>query len=315
MHHVSHHISRLWSKVAATGSSLASLGSSSASSPAAAGDSGGASSPPIAAASGSGAREVERQTEAAFLDASTSEWAAVKSGEWRALEPHLLRLESSGTALADVRGEAGETLLHEAYLYRHTHMARSLLEHCPSLIEAAYERDLYRGENVLHMAVAARDITEARFLLALCPELVHGRADGSFFHRGGKAYYGELPLGFAVCTNQPDMVTLLVRESGALISAGDEYGNTAAHMCVVHERLEMYALLEALWERGYGRAPRHARVPLAALRNAEGQTPLVLAAALGKTAVFAALWERSRIVQWKWGNVSCLLYPDRKSVV
>lgn len=309
--HLSAHLSRVWSSLMSSrdGGGGSSSGSLPVSSLHAVSASGLASSASAAAAPSarSGVSDVERQVEAAFADASTCEWAAVKSGQWRALERHLLRLEAAGRRLEDVRGAVGETLLHEAYLYGHKAIAHELLAHCPRLVEAVYEGASYRGENVLHMAVAARDVAEGRFLLARCPELVHGRADGDFFHLGGQAYYGELPLGFAVCTNQPEFVTMLVREAGALISAGDEYGNTAAHLAVWHERLDMYALLEALWDRGYGRAPRHARVPLSAVRNADGQTPLVLAAALGKTAVFAALWERSRLLQWKWGNVNCHL--------
>ena len=94
-----------------------------------------------------------------------------------------------------------------------------------------------------------------------------GFGDGGFFARGASAYYGEYPLGFAVCTNQPAFVRFLVVECYADISAGDSHGNTAAHLCVYHDRLEMYELLEALWDKGYGRPVQHAQTPLAAVRS------------------------------------------------
>jgi hypothetical protein len=71
----------------------------------------------------------------------------------------------------------------------------------------------------------------------------------------------------------------------------------------------MYELLESLWERGYGRPPQHANIPLSAIHNHDGYTPTVLAASLGKTEVFCALWERSRELQWQWGPISCHVYP------
>ena len=94
-------ISRLWTRLAEAAVSAATSPSSPLRASVAGGGGGGGDD---------SAREVERQAEAAFGDASTSEWAAVKSGEWRALEPHLLRLEAEGASLPDVRGEAGETL-------------------------------------------------------------------------------------------------------------------------------------------------------------------------------------------------------------
>lgn len=49
--------------------------------------------------------------------------------------------------------------------------------------------------------------------------------------------------------------------------------------------VQMYELLEDLWNKGYGRPAQHANMPLSAIRNAEGQTPLVYAAALGHVSL------------------------------
>ena len=81
--------------------------------------------------------------------------------------------------------------------------------------------------------------------------------------------------------------------------------------CVFHDRLDMYDLLEELWERGYGRPACQAAIPLAAVHNKDGYTPLVLATALGKadSKCFERLWERTRETQWSWGSISCHVFP------
>ena len=79
--------------------------------------------------------------------------------------------------------------------------------------------------------------------------------------------------------------------------------------CVFHDRLDMYDLLEELWERGYGRPLSQASIPLSAVHNKDGYTPLVLAAALGKTSAFCRLWDRTRETQWSWGSISCHVFP------
>lgn len=48
-------------------------------------------------------------------------------------------------------------------------------------------------------------------------------------------YFGEYPLSFAVCMNQPDLFRLLVAQK-ANLNAQDTNGNTALHLCVIHEK-------------------------------------------------------------------------------
>jgi hypothetical protein len=43
--------------------------------------------------------------------------------------------------------------------------------------------------------------------------------------------------------------------------------------------------------------------------NKDGLTPLTLAAKLGITDMFSFLLNESKIVQWRYGSVSCVLYP------
>ncbi|PIO74163.1 ankyrin repeat protein [Teladorsagia circumcincta] len=56
-------------------------------------------------------------------------------------------------------------------------------------------------------------------------------------------YFGEYPLSFAVCMNQPDLVRLLVAMK-ANLNAQDTNGNTALHLCVIHEKILFNIILE-----------------------------------------------------------------------
>jgi hypothetical protein len=50
-------------------------------------------------------------------------------------------------------------------------------------------------------------------------------------------------------------------------------------------------------------------VPLWKRLNKDGFTPLTLAAKLGVTDMFSFLLDERKIVQWRYGPVSCVLYP------
>jgi hypothetical protein len=236
-------------------------------------------------------------------------WSAVKDADLDEVD-FLLKANEK---LYFVRGPVGETILHLCYLYNspaHKKLARWLLEKQPSLINTVYEAHPYRGENVLHMAIANCDLEEARFIYSICPKLIIGRAIGGFFSIDGSAYYGEYPLGFAVCTNQADAVKFLVVDCGVSLLLQDRNGNTVLHMAVIHERKAMYSLLLDLWEKGYGR-PKYlgTNVAVVDVLNNDGYSPIVLAAALGKVEMFSHAWDRSSETQWSWGAISAKLYP------
>jgi hypothetical protein len=50
-------------------------------------------------------------------------------------------------------------------------------------------------------------------------------------------------------------------------------------------------------------------VPLWKRLNKDGFTPLTLAAKLGVPDMFSFLLDERKIVQWRYGPVSCVLYP------
>lgn len=130
-----------------------------------------------------------------------------------------------------------------------------------------------------------RDWRSIRYLVSRAPALLHQRATGDFFRRsnflekgGGTCYYGELPLLFAACTNQPDVVRFFVEECAADLYATDSHGNTVLHLMVVHNLPEMYDVCEALWvSHVRDRVDiRRGRDELRLVRNREGLTPLTV---------------------------------------
>jgi len=50
-------------------------------------------------------------------------------------------------------------------------------------------------------------------------------------------------------------------------------------------------------------------IPLWKRLNKDSLTPLTLAAKLGVTDMFSFLLDERKIVQWRYGPVSCVLYP------
>ncbi|KAK6021089.1 ankyrin repeat protein, partial [Ostertagia ostertagi] len=114
-------------------------------------------------------------------------------------------------------------------------------------------------------------------------------------------YFGEYPLSFAVCMNQPDLVRLLVAMK-ANLNAQDTNGNTALHLCVIHEKIEM---MKMALEAG-------ARLNIA---NKQSLTPLTLAAKLAKKRrflLFNIILELEGESVWVYGEANCFSYPLTK---
>ena len=142
------------------------------------------------------------------------------------------------------------------------------------------------------------------------------QATGNFFQRDGElspgqptpCYYGELPLLFAACTNQPDIFRMLL-EMGADLGACDANGNNVLHLCVHHRLRAMYDEVCASWDAAVSSGTiADGAVPLDERPNEDGLTPLVLAAHLGgDSAMFAHLLRRTRRVAWSYGKCCALL--------
>eukprot|EP00300_Choanocystis_sp_HF-7_P009494 c16463_g1_i2.p1 GENE.c16463_g1_i2~~c16463_g1_i2.p1 ORF type:complete len:552 (+),score=120.76 c16463_g1_i2:546-2201(+) len=196
-----------------------------------------------------------------------------------------------------------------ACIYRHTAMACALLKSHPGVCVDSYHLDNgetpFEGENALHIAIVNRDLQLVNALLGQprpYPQIqLKARVTGSFFARGKACYYGETPLSFAVCTNQPKIVAMLVALEAEL-TVKDKYNNTLFHLCVVHDIPEMLDFLTHLMGT-------EAATQLSSTKNDQNLTPLGLAAYNGASRMFAHLMDKSKKVAWTYGPVTCTLYP------
>ena len=256
-------------------------------------------------------------------------WYAVSkgtlAGHWALIRPETLRCRPhhSDVSLdspcdvcrctADVfaRGPVGENVLHLCVLF-HTpetiKMAKYLIQRFgPSLVNAPYQTrkkmnerpGLYEGEVVLHIAIVHKDTDLVRFMLKHGARLdVH--TIGAFFSPG-RVYFGETPLSFAASIGDKDIVRILLdhaEEQGGkkqrwkVMTAVDAFGNTALHMCVTNNQLEMYSFL--VDELGF---PEMAR-------NNAGMTTFTQAAYDGNERAFNFILKRRFSVVWTYGPVT-----------
>lgn len=114
---------------------------------------------------------------------------------------------------------------------------------------------------------------------------------------------GETPLALAACTNQPEIVQLLMENEQTDITSQDSRGNNILHALVtvaedfktqndfVKRMYDMILLRSGKWE-------------LETMRNNDGLTPLQLAAKMGKAEVgLGGRWEggRNAAICQPWG--------------
>mmetsp|Transcript_6305 Transcript_6305/g.19137 ORF Transcript_6305/g.19137 Transcript_6305/m.19137 type:complete len:700 (-) Transcript_6305:222-2321(-) len=248
-------------------------------------------------------QSVESQTEAHRVRGTI--WNAIVDANLTEVQRHVSRDRS----LLLSRGPVGETPLHLACLLNspaHLSIVRYILQVNPALIRDEYQGSEYQGENCLHIAVVNHQLPLVRTLLQQCPDLLRGRATGNFFAPPQPCYYGEYPLFFAACGNQPALFDLLLQH-GAELTAVDSFGNTILHLMVIHGLSGMYTFIceHPLFIKLNAERPG----ALESTPNQEGLTPLTLAAKLGNTDMFTFLLERRRTVQWTYGPVSCMLLP------
>ena len=97
--------------------------------------------------------------------------------------------------------------------------------------------------------------------------------------------------------------------------------NNILHLLVIHKLPKMYTKVKERWiqieaeddelsDDEDSKSTRKKKVvPLWKRLNKDGYTPLTLAAKLGQAEMFSFLLEERKITQWKYGPVSCVLYP------
>jgi len=96
-----------------------------------------------------------------------------------------------------------------------------------------------------------RDLKD--FLFRNRRKLLHQPAIGQFFDKENpehRAYFGELPLSFAVSRNSFEFVKFLVVDCDCWMDKADKHGNTAAHLAVYHDNFPMFLFLWKLWDVG-----------------------------------------------------------------
>ncbi|WIA39861.1 hypothetical protein OEZ86_013308 [Tetradesmus obliquus] len=236
--------------------------------------------------------------QARLMDAAGTAWHAVKCGNLEMITK-LFPVPCNVYA----RGPVGENVMHVAMLlntpstlaitrYLVKLYGRQLVN-CP-IQERKQQHDppgTYEGQTALHIAIVNRDFDMVKFLVQNGAD-IRARAWGTFFRQGGPMYYGEYALSFAACSGQKDIVAYLRRHGAQVNSDCDEFGNTALHMCVIHDQADMYDFLV-----DYCAASE-------AVRNHGGLTPLCLAAQLGKADMLQHIYSRRRRAFYSFGKVT-----------
>ncbi|KAK2110538.1 Transient receptor putative cation channel sub V member 3 [Saguinus oedipus] len=142
------------------------------------------------------------------------------------------------------------------------------------------------GQTALNIAIERRQGDITALLIAAGAD-VNAHAKGAFFnpknqHEG--FYFGETPLALAACTNQPEIVELLMEHERTDIASQDSRGNNILHALVTVA--EDFQTQNDFVKRMYDTILRRSGSwELETTRNNDGLTPLQLAAKMGKAEV------------------------------
>ncbi|KAM5308439.1 transient receptor potential cation channel subfamily V member 3 isoform 2-T2 [Glossophaga mutica] len=225
--------------------------------------------------------------------------------------------------------DTGKTCLMKALLNINPHtkeIVRILLAFADEndildrFINAEYTEEAYEGQTALNIAIERRQGDITALLIAAGAD-VNAHAKGVFFnpkyqHEG--FYFGETPLALAACTNQPEIVQVLMENEQTDITSQDSRGNNILHALVtvaedfktqndfVMHMYDMILLKSGNWE-------------LETMCNNDGLTPLQLAAKLGKAEILKYILSREikekplrslsrKFTDWAYGPMSSSLY-------
>ncbi|OXB53014.1 hypothetical protein ASZ78_002974 [Callipepla squamata] len=187
-------------------------------------------------------------------------------------------------------------------------------------INAAYTEEAYKGQTALNIAIERRQYEITQTLIEKGAD-VNAHAQGIFFnpkHKHEGFYFGETALALAACTNQPDIIQLLMDNTRTNITSQDSRGNNILHALVTVAEdfktqndfvIRMYdMILLKSKDRNLEKA-----------KNKEGLTPLQLAAKTGKLEVLKYILSREirdkpnrslsrKFTDWAYGPVQSSLY-------
>eukprot|EP00062_Callorhinchus_milii_P011681 gi/632957884/ref/XP_007894729.1/ PREDICTED: transient receptor potential cation channel subfamily V member 3 isoform X2 [Callorhinchus milii] len=188
------------------------------------------------------------------------------------------------------------------------------------LINAEYTDREYKGQTALHIAIERRCKTIVQLLVEKGAD-INAKAQGRFFKPKKLKhgfYFGELPLSLAACTNQPDIVTLLMASGRTDVRAQDAWGNCILHalVTVADDSEDNTTFVTEMYDMILMSSQDH---NLEGICNLRGLNPLQLAAKLGKFKIFSHILCREfkdkkhlnlsrKITDWAYGPVSSSLY-------
>ncbi|XP_071989631.1 transient receptor potential cation channel subfamily V member 3-like [Engystomops pustulosus] len=129
---------------------------------------------------------------------------------------------------------------------------------------------------------------------------------------------GQTPLALAACTNQPDIVTLLMDNSKTNIKIQDSYGNTVLHalVTVTMDQEPHNAFIIQMYDKIIRSCKDKA---LESKKNKKGLTSMQLAVTEGKLEILKYILNREikddenrmwswKITDWSYGPVSSIFY-------
>ncbi|NWX60619.1 TRPV3 protein, partial [Promerops cafer] len=187
-------------------------------------------------------------------------------------------------------------------------------------INAAYTEEAYKGQTALNIAIERRQYEITQSLIEKGAD-VNAHAQGVFFnpkHKHEGFYFGETALALAACTNQPDIIELLMDNARTNISSQDSRGNNILHalVTVAEDSKTQNDFVIRMYDMILLRSKDR---NLETTKNKEGLTPLQLAAKTGKLEILKYILSREirekpnrslsrKFTDWAYGPVQSSLY-------
>eukprot|EP01062_Namystynia_karyoxenos_P019464 TRINITY_DN17342_c0_g1_i1.p1 TRINITY_DN17342_c0_g1~~TRINITY_DN17342_c0_g1_i1.p1 ORF type:complete len:1124 (+),score=275.94 TRINITY_DN17342_c0_g1_i1:182-3553(+) len=212
-----------------------------------------------------------------------------------------------------LRDENSATPLHACMLRSKIHpdtraIAMWIIKNHRERAGDEYTSNLFAGENSLHMAIVHRDNELAMTILEARPASILAKAYGTFFCEKNGTNFGETPLHFAVSTNQPALVSAILKVAMEKLGKGrramfdqrDRRRNTLFHLACMHGHADMFKFLVKVASRMQQR-PECVQKGVQHCINEEGETPLLVAARCRGYEVFSVALTAVCQRKWQWG--------------
>uniref|UniRef100_A0A8C0UXT3 Transient receptor potential cation channel subfamily V member 3 n=1 Tax=Cyanistes caeruleus TaxID=156563 RepID=A0A8C0UXT3_CYACU len=186
-------------------------------------------------------------------------------------------------------------------------------------INAAYTEEAYKGQTALNIAIERRQYEITETLIEKGAD-VNAHAQGFYFELNPvqSIYKCETALALAACTNQPDIIELLMDNARTNISSQDSRGNNILHalVTVAEDSKTQNDFVMRMYDMILLKSKDR---NLETTKNKEGLTPLQLAAKTGKLEILKYILSREirekpnrslsrKFTDWAYGPVQSSLY-------